>query len=155
MARIEKAIEIKSSSREIWPLICWDQVPNWMDQIKKAEYTSREKERVGTTAHLCGEAGGVTSEWDVEITEWSKYRRLAWRTTAGTLTGIGSVTLTPTNVGTKATLMIDYDLPHSILGKVIDKLHVFKAIEKGTERALTKLKAKAEMRLPNMTYERR
>ena len=115
-----------------------------MDIIKKVEFTSEEKEKIGATAHWIGEAGGVKSEWDTETTEWKPYERGAWRTTAGTFTGIGSMTLSPTGEGTKATFMMEYELPYSILGKIIDKLRVFKAIEKGTIRALKNLKEMAE-----------
>ena len=93
-----------------------------MDIIKKVEYTSEEKETIGATAHWIGEAGGVKSEWDTETTEWEPYSRGAWRSTGGTFTGIGSMTLTPIDSGTKTTFVMDYDLPYSILGRIIDKL---------------------------------
>ena len=144
MARIEESIEIKASPQRIWPVVRWDRVPEWMDIIKKVEYTSKKKDAVGATAHWIGEAGGVKSEWDTETTEWEINRRGAWRSTAGSFTGIGSMTLSPTTAGTTATFMMDYDLPYSILGKIIDKLRVCKAVEKGTERALRKLKDTVE-----------
>ena len=144
MTRIEQSIEINAAPREIWPMIRWDRVPEWMDIIKKVEYTSEQKETVGVTAHWIGEAGGVKSEWDTETTEWEVNERGAWRSTCGTFTGIGSLTLNPSETGTKATFMMDYDLPYSILGKIIDKLRVYKAVEKGTTRALIKLKEMVE-----------
>ena len=144
MARIEKSIEINASPGEVWPLVYWDRVPRWMDQIRKAEYTSKEREGVGVVAHVCGEAGGIKSEWDAETTEWTENSRFAWRSTGGTFTGIGSMTLASFGAGTKATFMMDYDLPYSIFGKIIDKLRVYKAIEKATERGLEKLKATFE-----------
>jgi len=144
MARIEKSIEIKASPQEIWPLMSWDQVPTWISQIKKAEYASKEKEGVGGVAHVCGEAGGVRSEWDAETTEWTEYSRIAWRSTGGTFTGFGSVTLLPSDDGTVATFMMDYDLPYSILGKIVNKLHVYRALEKGVTNGLEKLKATLE-----------
>jgi uncharacterized membrane protein len=144
LARIEESIEINVSPQRIWPIIRWDKVPEWMDIIKKVKYTSEETNKIGATAHWVGEAGGIKSEWDTETTEWEPYVRGAWRTTAGTFTGIASMTLSPTDLGTKATFMIDYELPYSLLGKIIDKLRVCKAIEKGTIRALKNLKAMAE-----------
>jgi uncharacterized membrane protein len=125
-------------------MIRWDRVPEWMDMIKKVEYTSEQKETVGATAHWIGEAGGVKSEWDTETTEWEVNERGAWRSIRGTFTGIGSITLNPSENGTKATFIMDYDLPYSILGKIIDKLRVCKAVEKGITRALKKLKELVE-----------
>ena len=144
MTRIEQSIEINATPREISPIIRWDRVPQWMDIIKKVEYTSEQKETVGATAHWIGETGRVKSEWDTETTEWEENERGAWRSIRGTFTGIGSMTLTPSETGTKATFMMDYDLPYSILGKIIDKLRVCKAVQKGTTRALKKLKILAE-----------
>ncbi len=129
---------------EIWSAIRWDRVPKWMDMVKKVVYTSEEREKVGATAHWVGEAGGIKSEWDSEMTEWEPNERVSWRSTAGSFTGIGSMTLAPTSTGTVATLMMDYELPYSILGKKVDKLHVCKAVEGGTERALRELKAIVE-----------
>jgi len=144
MARIEKSIEINASPGEVWPLIYWDRVPQWMDQVRKAEYVSKARDGVGVVAHVCGEVGGLKSEWDAETTEWAENRRYAWRTTGGTFTGIGSMTLTPKGTGTKATFVMDYDLPYSVLGKIVDKLHVYKAIEKATVQGLEKLRSTFE-----------
>ncbi len=145
MARIETSIEIKAAPEELWPLILWDKVPQWMDIIKDAQYTSKEKEIVGATAHWVGEAGGVKSEWDTETTEWEHAKRGLWRTTGGSFTGIGGITLNSSVAGTKVTFMMDYELPYSLLGKLIDKLKVYKAIEKGSQRGLLRLKEIAEI----------
>ena len=115
-----------------------------MSILKKVEFTSEEKEKIGATAHWVSEVGGLKSEWDTETTEWQPYTRGAWRTTAGTFTGIGSIILSPTESGTKVTFMMDYELPYSFLGKIIDKLRVCKAIEKGTNDSLKNLKEMAE-----------
>ena len=140
MARIEESIEINASPQKIWPVVRWDKVPEWMGIIKKVEYTSEETDKIGATAHWVGEAGGVKSEWDTETTEWEQCKRGAWRSTGGMFTGIGSMTLTPTEAGTTATFMMDYELPYSIFGRIIDKLRVCKAVEKGAIEGLRKLK---------------
>jgi uncharacterized membrane protein len=144
LARIEKSIEIEAPAEKIWPMVFWDKVPLWMDVIKKAECTSKYRDRIGATAHVNGEAGGVKAEWDAETTEWTENEKFAWRTTAGGLTGFGSMTLSPVKAGTKATFLMDYDLPYSFLGKLVDKLRVSRDLEKGTEKGLKKLKEIAE-----------
>ena len=112
--------------------------------MRKAEYSSSKKKGVGTIAHVWGEAGGVKCELDVETTDWTEYSRLAWRSVAGTLTGFGSITLLPSQDGTTATFVMDYDLPYCLLGKVVDKLRVYKALEKGFTLSLEKLRATLE-----------
>jgi uncharacterized membrane protein len=144
LARIEESIEINASQPKIWSLFRWERVPDWMNMITKVEYTSEELETIGATAHWVGEAGGLKSEWDTETTEWLPYTRSAWRTTSGTFTAIGSMTLNSIESGTRAIFTMDYDLPYSFLGKIVDKLRVCKAIEKGTINGLKHLKEMAE-----------
>jgi uncharacterized membrane protein len=146
LARIEESIEINATPQRIWPIVRWNKVPEWMSIIKRVEYTSEETERVGATAHWIAEAEGVESAWDAETTEWEQYKRGAWRTTGGAFTGIGSMTLTQTESGTTATLLMDYELPCSIAGRIIDKRHLCRAIENGAKNGLKKLKEIAERR---------
>ncbi|MGA3192996.1 MAG: SRPBCC family protein [Candidatus Bathyarchaeia archaeon] len=144
MAKIEKSIEIKASPEKVWPMVLWDRIPEWYDDFKKVQYTSKEKHKVGSTVHVIAETAGMKAEWDAEITEAIENEKGAWRTTGGSFTGFGSVTLSPTKAGTKVTIAMDYELPYSVLGKLIDKLRVHKALEKGNERGLEKLKGMLE-----------
>jgi len=144
MARIEKSIEINAPPEEIWKMLYWNRIPEWLDIIKNAEYTSKERDTVGATAHVVGEAAGIKVEWDVEITEYVKNKSAKWRTTGGNLTAIGESNLKVTEKGTQLIFIIDSELPYSILGKIIDKLVVNRESEKGIEKGLKKLKALLE-----------
>jgi len=143
LARLKKLIEIKAPPGKIWPLLFWDKIPEWLDGIE-AEYTSEEKDSVGSTAHVVAEAAGIKAEWDIEITEYIRNERATWRSTAGNVTAIGLTTLEPTETGTRLTFVIDYELPYSILGKVVDKLVVSRQLEKDIAKGLKKLKAMIE-----------
>ena len=134
LARIEKSIEVKASTEKVWPMLYWDRLPDWLEIIKAAEYTSEEKNNVGATAHVTVETAGVNVEWDVEITEYIEDEKATWRSTAGNLTAIGLTILRQTEAGTKVTFVIDYELPYSVLGKIIDKLMVSREAERGIER---------------------
>lgn len=140
MARIEKSIEIAVPPEKVWPMLFWDRIPEWLDGIKEAEYKSEEKDSVGATAHVVGETAGLKVEFDVEITEYTEYEGASWRTTTGNFTAIGFTILKPTEMGAELTLVIDYDLPYSILGKIVDKLLVGRDMENGFESGLGKLK---------------
>ena len=64
MARIEKSIEIKAPPEKIWELQAWDRVPEWMDGMISAEYTSEvstleDKLGVGATAKIIMETAGI------------------------------------------------------------------------------------------------
>ncbi len=82
----------------------------------------------------------LKATWDGETTEYIENEKVAWRSTGGNFTGFGFNALSPTKAGTKVTLVNDYELPYSILGKLIDKLRFHKAMEKSYDDGLKKLK---------------
>jgi uncharacterized membrane protein len=140
LTRIEKSIEINVSPKKVWSMVAWEKLPEWYDLFKKVEYTSKDKYKVGETVHIISEAAGVKAEWDAETTEVIENEKAAWRSTGGNFTGIGSTALSPTKAGTKVTIVMEYELPYSVLGKLIDKLRVHKALEKSFDIGLKKLK---------------
>jgi len=144
MARIETSIEISALPEKIWPLVTWDRVPEWYESIKKVTWTSKGRMEVGATVHVLSDIAGVKSEWDAEITEFVDNQSVSWRTTSGSPTIIYNATLIPSKTGAKVTTAFDYELPYSIFGKIIDKLHVQKAMEKEAGKALQKMKVAAE-----------
>ena len=58
MARIEKSIDIKASAGKLWFTVFWDRVPEYVDTIKKAEYTSKGKPGLGAIAYAWTEVAG-------------------------------------------------------------------------------------------------
>ncbi len=145
MARLEKSIEIDASPEKIWSLVNWDRVPEWYDSIKKVEWkTAKGTMGVGTAVHVWSESGGVKTEFDTEITEFVDKEKVTWRTTSGTPTTIFHASMIPSGTKYKMTTTFDYELPYSILGKLIDKLKVHKELEKEAESALQRMKAVAE-----------
>lgn len=146
MTRLERSIEIKAPPEKVWELLAWDRLPEWYPSIKTAEYTSEKREGVGATAHVTGEDEEMKQkfEYDIEVTECVENERATWRTTSGDFTAFGSTTLKPTEAGTELTMMIDYHLPYSILGKIIDRLKVRKLMEKYFETGMENLKSIAE-----------
>ena len=143
MSRVEKSIEINATPEKINSTMKWERFPEWFDSFKKVEWTSKEKEKVGSTLHITSEVAGMKAEYDAEIVEFTK-TTLRWRTTGGNFTAISTGTLSPTKTGTEFTIGIDYELPYSILGKMIDKLRVHKAMEKDLEKGLKGIKLAAE-----------
>ena len=118
MTRIEKSIEINAPPEKIWPLLQWERSTEWYKAFKTVTQTSKEKGVVGETYHITGEVAGTKAQWDAETTERVDNQREMWRSIGGDFTGFGSHILTPTKTGTKVTMMMDYDMPYSILGKL-------------------------------------
>jgi len=114
--------------------------PKWMDMFKEVKVTSEKPVGIGTTSRWVGDVGGTRTEVESEVTEFVENQKIAWRSTYRKMTGFGSVTLKPVEGGTEVTYLIDYELPHSILGEIVVKVIVDRDIEKGIERGLHNLK---------------
>jgi hypothetical protein len=144
MARIEKSIEINASPQKIWPLIQPEKMSVWYKPFKQVEWTSEEKFKEGSTFRIVSEFSGMKAESTAEMTSVVENKQGIWRTTSGPYTSIASAVLSPASNGTKATFSMDYELPYSILGKLIDKLRFHKAIEKSFDEGTQLLKKIAE-----------
>ena len=146
MGKLTKSIEIEASPEEVFNFI------NDMEKMNKAtagfteaEYTSKGPVGVGTTSHHIAKVGGQQGEWDMEITEFVKNKKMSDHTIGASKVKMGgSWTLEPTAKGTKLTFSMDYELPYSVLGKVIDKLKLSKDIERSMGRMLANVKKALE-----------
>ena len=143
MAKVERSITINATPEKINSTIKWERFPEWFDSFKKVEWTSEVKEQVGSTLHIISEIAGMKAEYDAEIIEFTD-NTLRWRTTGGNFTAISTGILNPIKTGTEFTIGIDYELPFSILGKMIDKLRVHKAMERDIEKGLKGIKIASE-----------
>ena len=124
MARIERSIEAKAPIKKVWAfMINFENYPSFFKGLKKLEYITEQRSGVGAKTHWVMESGGQEIEWEAEITEWVENKKMAWRSTSG-MKNNGYWSIEPTEAGTKLTLMMEYELPGSILGKIIDKLKV-------------------------------
>ncbi len=144
MAKIEKSIDINAPPEKIFPLLLWERSPEWYEPFKKVTHKSGVKDAVGEIVHVSGVVAGVKAEWDGETTEVVSNEKVTWRTVGGAFTGFGSNLLIPTKTGTKVSVVFDYDMPYSVLGKLMDKLRFQKAFEKSFDVGLKKMKEIAE-----------
>lgn len=141
MARIEKSIVINAPPEKVFAVISdFEGMIKWNDDIKESKITSKKRKGVGVTFHQVAMPGGTRVESDVEVTGWIENERIDVRSTAGTFTFFGSNILKPVTGGTEHTIIANYELPYSILGKIIDKLKVSKDVEKNIESANQYLK---------------
>jgi uncharacterized membrane protein len=138
MGRVTKSIEIEAPPEEVFNFL------NDAEKMNKAHegftevhYTSKEPVGVGTTGHFVNKNG----TFDAGITEFIKNKKITWHTVEGSQVKVAlSFILEPTTNGTKLINSFDYELPYSILGKLLDKVKVSKGIDK--EAALWMGKAK-------------
>jgi carbon monoxide dehydrogenase subunit G len=146
VTKLTKSIEIEAPPEKVWAFLSDIEKLNEITKgFQEIEKTSKGPVGVGTTAHIVGKAGGQQAELDAEITEFEKNKKICMRTIGASkfkmqMTDI----LEPTAKGTKLTRTSDYELPYSILGKIIDKLRVSKDMEKSLEKVLRETKKALE-----------
>ncbi len=144
MGRIEKSIEIKASPEGVWEMLAFDRHPEWFEERTSAEYTSevgtpKDKYKVGASASITEKHFG---KFDIEITESLENEKIACvcRGVPHSTDVVETFTLEPTETGTKITFVADGEVTNPIY-RIVEKLFVRRAIEKGTERSLEKLKS--------------
>lgn len=136
MARIERSIEAKAPVEKIWAFMTdLEKWPTFMKGIRKVEYLTEKRGGIGAKTHFVVESSGQQIEWEADFTEWVEKKKVAWRSTSG-LKNNGYWSLEPTEIGTRVTFVMDYELPGSILGKIIDKLKVEKDFTKSVEESM-------------------
>ena len=141
MAKIEKSIEIKAPPEKVWEMLAQDRHLEWFVGYKSVEYTSEvrtpeDKYRVGTSAHIVASH----DNFDSKITEIVKNEKIAYSIQAkGTRNNTQTYSLKPTEVGTKLTFIMEYEIPNPII-RIIDKL-MWWMLEKDFDKSLEKLKS--------------
>lgn len=146
MTKITKSIEINASPEKVF---AWtSDIKNVNDSMKgftELKQTSTGPLALGSTFHAVGKAGGSTAEVDMEAIEYVKNKKVVFRTAgAGKLKMTSSWTYEPNANGTKVTYDEEYELPYSILGKLVDKLKVQKDKEKNNTKQLEYMKKAIE-----------
>ena len=146
MAKLTKSIEIEASPEKVFAFMIDSEKMNEINKgFTEIEYTSKGPVGVGTTMHIVSAVGGAHGEWDMEVTEFVKNEKVVQCTIgAGKFKGSFSWTYEPTAKGTKVTFCMDYKLPYSVLGKLVDKLKVGKDLEKEIGKSQENLKKALE-----------
>ena len=144
LTRIEKSIVVEAPVEKVFDFAT--DFDNFVKtQLPEVEMTvlSRDKgpDRVGRKAKVRAKVGGHVLEMEMETTELVKNKRRVVRQKGGALKKLEATDLfEPTEKGTKWTLVLEYELPYSLLGKVVDKLKVRKDMEKSMDYSMKKMK---------------
>lgn len=144
MTRIEKTMEIKAPVEKVFAFVI--ELDNFVKTVPpemEMEVLSRDEGpvRVGFTAKIRAKVGGNVFEVEDECTELVKNKRYSGRQKGGSMKKFEHTDLfEPTERGTKLTSIMEYELPYSLLGKIIDKLKVRKDMEKIMDFSMKKTK---------------
>ena len=140
MTRLSKSIEIEASPEEAFNFVNDTEKMNKAHGgFTKGEYTTKGPVGVGTIMHMSGTHGGSKMEWDMEVTEFVKNKKVVTHADKPSKM-TNTLILEPTDKGTMLTHVAEYELPYSILGKIIDKIKVSKDVKKELEMWLPNAK---------------
>jgi ribosome-associated toxin RatA of RatAB toxin-antitoxin module len=146
VAKLTKSVEIEASPEKVFTFV--NDMKKMNDAMKgwaEGELTSEGAGGVGAKSHYVGVAGGQQAEWDMEVTEFVKNKKIASRTIgASKFKMTNSWVLEPTTKGTKFTFSMEYEVPYSILGKLVDKLKVSKDMEIKMSKMMENMKKALE-----------
>ncbi|MEU3370599.1 SRPBCC family protein [Streptomyces sp. NPDC006711] len=121
MSKVEESIEVEVPVRTAYDQ--WTQFesfPHFMDGVERIE------QRTDKMTHWVTKVGGVTKEFEAEITEQIPDERVAWTTLDGEVRQAGVVTFHRlSDTKTKVMLQLDYE-PEGLKENVGDKLGVVK-----------------------------
>ena len=144
MGRIEKTIVINAPVEKVFAFV------NDFDNFIKTQPPEVEMEslsqdegpcRVGFKRMVRSKIGGQVLESEVEYTEFVENKKTTLQQKGGSMKKlVMSDLFEPIDGGTKFTSMIEYELPYSLLGKLLDKLKIQKEIEKSHDYSTKKTK---------------
>ena len=141
MGKLTKSIEIEASPEEVFAFFIDQKKMNEATKgFAEVEYTSKGPVGVGTTAHHIGKVGSQQGEWDMEVTEFVKNKKMSDRTLGASKVKItDSWTFEPTAKGTKVSYTMEYKA-----GKLLDALVVKRMVEKEDTKMLENMKKALE-----------
>jgi len=140
VGKIVRSIQIDVPQEKVFAYVKdLENMPEWMPSCKSHQITFKQRFGVGTTTHCVMDQAGRVLEWDSVVTEYVENRKLVWHCEKPSRND-GIFEFEPTTAGTKVTFTMDYDLPYSLLGAIIDRLKVSKAIQQAVDEGLRRLK---------------
>jgi uncharacterized membrane protein len=148
--RIWSSVFINAPVERVFTRVAQHDICNeWLEFVSSASYTSRGKTGVGTSAHHSGRVMGRKMEWDGRIIEWTENNSIVWEAISGTpremrMKAVNRVV--KEGDGACYSLEVEYVLPYSIFGKIMDLIMIRRSIRKSVQRSTQNLKRILEQR---------
>ena len=135
MTKIIREFDVGSSPERVFAAVANpEKYPQWAVFVKAA--SSR-----GSKTHWVYEMGGMKVESDTEETACEENRLYGFRQTGGFLkSGETRLEIQPSKKGSSVLWTVQYELPYSYLGKLLDKLRARKQFEGGMDQSIERLK---------------
>lgn len=97
--------------------------------------------KVGNVWKMGMKAGGQAYEWENEVTEVIDNKKVSRRQKGGPFKKLEwTQSFEASEGGTRFSMKSEYEMPYSILGKIIDKLKIEKEMDKNFDHFMKKMK---------------
>jgi hypothetical protein len=144
--RVQKTIEVNVSANRVWPYFVEpEKILQWCITFKRFEYTSDQRNGVGTPIYIEEQAGGPLMKMGFEIAEWIENEIVTLRMVSGPMMKSyeQSWKLETTPSGSRINFREDIEFSLGIIGKVLDSIEARASV--GTiDKMLVKLKSLVE-----------
>jgi hypothetical protein len=147
LTRLTISREILASPEEVFAFVISDRMNEVWGEWLQGKWITEGPVKLGSIAHF--DTSGVLKsfgELTGEVTEFEENKKMTLlnKNLKGKPTGSDSMILEPIKNGTKATYITEYDVPYSVIGKLIDKVKISKDMENMHVKMLENLKQKLE-----------
>jgi uncharacterized membrane protein len=134
MTKIVKEFDVRAPPERVFETISRpEKYPQWADFVKAA--SSR-----GPKVHWVYEVGGMKVESDTETTDVRENELFGFRQTSGFLkSGENRFEIEPDDKGSSVRWTLEYELPYSYLGKLMDKLKAKHQFEAAMDQSIRNL----------------
>ena len=140
MAHVEKSIVIEAPLDKVYARVEDNETyPDWWPNMVEQKRQTPDPLEVGSRSTYKYNMMGATINGEVILETYDPPNHLIVRTTGGAA-GTFDWTFATEESGTRVNVVVDYNLPGSILGKIADKLVVEKRNEADLDEGLKKLK---------------
>ena len=143
MSRIEKSIFVNAPPEKIWDTATDpNQWADWYVGLKEVKSIVGDGS-AGTTAEMTFDMSGMKMQFKHTVLEWDHPRKWVGRT-EGAIDSTSTWTYEPEGEGTRMSVVMDYTVPGSVLGKIADKLVIERRNAEDMEKTLQNLKKLCE-----------
>ena len=136
MTKITRTFEVGAPPEKVFAAISVpEKWPQWATFVKGASSD-------GPKAHWVYELGGMKVESDTEVSRISANRLYEFEQKRGFMKSAATrLEIEPSERASTITWTVQYELPYSYLGKLVDKLRARQQFERAIDEAITNLQA--------------
>ncbi len=142
MPQVERSISINAPVERVFSFIADEpeRMPDWWPPMELQERVTPPPTDVGSVSRYVYNMMGVKIKGEHRVEEMSRNRRLVVKTTSG-IDSKFDFSFEPEGDGTRLTIKVEYSLPGSVLGQLLNKALIEKQNIRDLEKGLENLKS--------------